>query len=225
MDPDWSDHARKLRELLKNDDVANFRDWDIIRQTCHITGPAKWMNAERKALLENGWDIDKLTHTEVHQYYHAMMMEKLMGIEELGAGQDDNFVEIGGGYGVLASALASPSRANYTIIDIPEMLEIQRYNLGPLAEDGMVTLITYPSDAVVDSHTLVIALWSLSELDEIGRKEFLRVFDAAGAWFVAYQKQWQDIDNVAWFEENLGGERLKIEHPAGNYYGWENQHI
>ena len=108
----------------------------------------------------------------------------------------DHIVEIGGGIGDLARYCVDLGfTGQYTILDLPATLKIQKAYLGKSYP------VTYASDvSQVPTHpnTLVIATWSLSEIGYTERSRICQ-FLAGAEWFVIFQSFILGMRNTEWF--------------------------
>lgn len=116
-----------------------------------------------------------------------------------------NIVELGGGCGDFAKfTLNMGYTGNYTIIDIPEILEIQRYNL--MGYD--VNFSSHPI-STTNTNTLFISTWALSECPLGWRDKIINALNPSN-WLIIYQVNFQDINNNEYFDSWDG---LRVDLP------------
>ncbi|MCB1166845.1 MAG: hypothetical protein KDK33_11865 [Leptospiraceae bacterium] len=154
----------------------------------------------------------------VHHRYHIQQFESVAGhsIDDY-----SSIVEFGGGYGSLCRlALRKGFRGRYIIFDLPEFNVIQYIFLTlagipvamedserPMAEESKAVMLfssprllqTYLSTA--GGPSLLIATWSLSETSLDFRSRFLRDAGEFEGYLIAFQKQFNEVDNEQFFHE------------------------
>lgn len=176
----------------------------------------------------------------IHQAYHLCRFQAEMGLP---VSRFPLIVEFGGGYGSLCRLVHKLGfRGRYILFDLPEFSALQKYYLGslnmPLVERGAPAsgkpgiLCTSDPD-LIGSVTrqqaqsgLFVATWSLSETELAFRKRFMTLpaVDAAGAFLIAYQRDFGGIDNPRFFDvwretkPAVRWVRSEIAHMPGNYY-------
>jgi len=176
----------------------------------------------------------------IHQAYHLCRFQAETGLP---VSRFPLIVEFGGGYGSLCRLVHKLGfRGRYILFDLPEFSALQKYYLGslnmPLVERGAPAsgkpgiLCTSDPD-LIGSVTrqqaqsgLFVATWSLSETELAFRKRFMTLpaVDAAGAFLIAYQRDFGGIDNPRFFDvwretkPAVRWVRSEIAHMPGNYY-------
>jgi hypothetical protein len=216
----WTDLQTNIHKRLLNEDVKDFLDWSAIITTMFV-GEAPYIAIERAALIEAGWD-DATTLPEwgnqpstnlLHQAYHLFQWEKTTGkqVKELGS-----ILEIGAGYGAMARvARARGFAGRYTIIDLPEMMKIQRFYLAQYGGEVEWRRSTEGVEA-----DLLISLWGLSEISLHDRARLIDgIKSKTGHVLLGYQDTWgPEINNENYFLETLGGKLIDIPHLPSHQY-------
>lgn len=123
----------------------------------------------------------------------------------------DHIVELGGGCGDMAKFIRNMGYKNkYTIIDLPEVLSIQKYNLT-----GLDIELTSEPISSSSKKILFVSTWGISECPIEWRNKVLNKLNPTN-WLIAYQRQFEGIDNVEYFSE-FEGERMDF--PVLNWDG------
>jgi hypothetical protein len=112
----------------------------------------------------------------------------------------------------------------YVIFDIPEFLALQKYYLrsaDTIENFDFIERIEKLEDSNPD---IFIATWSLSESPIKTRDEFLRKIGKPQYALIAYQANFESIDNIKYFQEyrknnqNYNWIDCEISHLPKNYY-------
>ena len=201
----WDDNAKSLKWMLENKPIEGFKGWDVVKKAM-IVGNEKWIDVERKVIEDGGWLEYCDDNTEIHQAYHlesnAKSINHIRGV-----------IEIGGGYGAMAKVcLSAWPHEHYTIFDIPESCELQKYFLS-----GYKDIQWNPAE-INPEGSLGLAMWSLSELPLDKRGRYIELLKGCKSYIIAFQKKFDGIDNVKYFRDNLGGDVREIKHLPGSYY-------
>jgi len=176
----------------------------------------------------------------IHQAYHLARFEQETG---LSASSFPLIVEFGGGYGSLCRIVHKLGfKGQYVIFDLPEFAALQKFYLGSLAmplieakdlSSGRRGILCTSDPAVLESFDarqaqtgLFIATWSLSETREAIRENIvtLPVVDATGAYLIAYQIDFEGVDNARFFDAwrarkpDIHWVHSEIPHMPGNFY-------
>ena len=129
----------------------------------------------------------------------------------------DAVIEIGGGYGSMASVIKNINKnIEYTIYDLPEVNLLQYYYLKSLDLSCEISnsneSITLLSDIDMlrekvkklkekNKKILIIANWSLSEMPITLRKDLEFIFLSCDFAVVAFQDYFENISNLSYFDE------------------------
>lgn len=176
----------------------------------------------------------------IHQAYHLARFEEAMGLP---IRRFPLVVEFGGGYGSLCRIIHKLGfQGGYVIFDLPEFVALQKYYLGSLAMElieakdffaGRRGILCTSDPALLGSMAtseartgLFVATWSLSETAPAFREQIMTLpaINAAGAYLIAYQSDFEGVDNThffsAWRETKPGIRwvQSEIAHMPGNHY-------
>jgi hypothetical protein len=130
-----------------------------------------------------------------------------------------SIIELGGGFGSLAERLRDKV-FHYRIVDLPEMLELQRANIGHVnvryVEPSVEAFEPWGKDS------LFIATFSLSEMDLSDRAELAVVFPKYRYLFFAWNAAFRGIDNDTFFSRlrvmlSMTHETVYIERSERNH--------
>ena len=245
---DWNTAVNRLRELGMRADPRAFQRWDvIIARMAHIASAAtppelaalqadpEWETRWRRAVREvpTGRPIPYAPYPEssevlIQTAYHVRELERLCGtrVEEWNV-----VVEFGGGFGGLARLMhVLGFRGRYLIFDLPPFSLLQRYYLTQSGLLGTAQVELTSEIAVLERFVQSIApheraslwaTWSLSETPLAFRAQIAELARRIGNYCIAYQGQYGDVDNVAYFTHAwLPGFRRteRIAHRPDDYY-------
>lgn len=147
--------------------------------------------------------VDLLTsYTQLKCNHHFFKYKELTGRSIL---DFENIVELGGGCGDFAKFIFNLGyKGKYTIIDLPEVLKVQKYNLHGYG-------VKFTSDPVYNhssKETLFISTWALSECPLEWRHQVVKSLQPSN-WLITFQRQFENINNVEYFEK-WEGSRLEL---------------
>lgn len=234
--PYWDYWRHDLYKRVLAEDVTQFWEWPCVYHTMlveHWQGPVAY---ELAHLDSRYWDAVALPHfgpgdgilmadgylsrNMIHQAYHIQMWEQVTG-QRIAA--LDTIVEFGGGYGAMALLCHRLGfEGKYVIYDLPEFSLLQEYYLSHF---GLLHKVEWNPKRKPRNADLFMALYSLSEVEPSKRDDgFL---DSAKSCLLLYSGQWQEWDNVAYFQLRLSAKKwqhTELSHlpDAGNHYsiGW-----
>jgi hypothetical protein len=134
----------------------------------------------------------------IHHAYHLIRFEQATGLSLSDLGST---VEIGGGYGSMCRLLyrLSLGRIEATLFDLPEFSALQRYFLSMVGVPATITDDHRQLPATGPSLRLLVAMWSLSEMPLDQRKAVLASAGRFDCYLIAYQHQYGEVDNAAYF--------------------------
>ena len=141
----------------------------------------------------------------IHQAYHLcrFQMETASKINDF-----DLILEFGGGYGEMRRILHGLRfSGTYVIFDLPEQNALQRYYLSTAGGPATLTLSDFNSvratvqTARRERRKLFVATWSLSETSLELRSAWRDLLTNFDAYLIAYQADFGDVDNQAFFSE------------------------
>lgn len=199
--PFWERVCQHVATKIKtNDDVFN----DELLEYAFICNGAgvmdiEWpvVKASRLCPFIETWDghkKDKINAT--HQAYHLV---------RLGNVSVNSILEFGGGYGCMRRLFFRAGYiGDYTIIDLPEIIELQKRYLG------IIPTIWETDPEKPQKADLVLAMWSLSETSPEFRKRFVETVDAKH-WWLGFQENFEGTSNAG-IEEMFSSEyEVRIE--------------
>ncbi len=186
------------------------------------------------------WRYPASSETLIHHAYHWAQFEEKT---ELRLDEIDCIFEFGGGYGGMCRLLRRLGfRKRYVLFDLPAFSALQRYflrSLGlavasqPSFESGQdAVLCTSRVDEVAaalatrekSAPAVFIGTWSISEVPAGLRREILSLVSEFTGFLMAYQMQFEQIDNDAFFKEikaawaDVTWTHWPIEHIPKNMY-------
>ena len=247
----WIENRLMLRKLILEKDPRFFLTWDVIQKTMfHNARDAEFEFLKKKGFLDTwrealiGSEIGnpkpykqmrKSDGNLIHQAYHISRLREYTNLNP------QSVIEFGGGYGSMAGFLRKLGLGeNYIILDFPEFLALQKYYLSLLGQsmqfahnsqsgNNQVTLVDSISElkqisAKNKQTDLCIALWSVSESPIEIRRQFLDSIGKPSAFLIAFQKSFDNNDNVNFFRDfqksrpDLHWHSSEITHLPGNYY-------
>jgi hypothetical protein len=178
--------------------------------------------------------------SHIHQTYHLCRFQEETGLP---VSRFPLIVEFGGGYGSLCRLVHKLGfKGQYVIFDLPEFVALQKFYLGslgmPLVEEkesstGAPGIVCTSDPTVLGSvaqqeaeQELFIATWSLSETDSAVRERIITLpaIDGAAAYLIAYQRDFEGVDNRrffdAWREKKptVHWAHSEIPQMPGNFY-------
>lgn len=225
-----------VHEALFRATFFRMSDWIDVEYEALRARPA-WRSRWAAAITEDPagcpprWSGNPETSANlIHHAYHLLRFEQFAGRS---VGDLDEIVEFGGGYGSMARlARRLGFGGRYHIHDFPELNALQRYFLRSVdltrgLETADRTSFGNDIEAVPPrdggSTRLFIATWSLSETPLEVRDAWSEAIAASTDVIVAFQHEFEGIDNRRWFEDLCRGlpfswERTEIAHIPGNSY-------
>ncbi len=171
----------------------------------------------------------------IHHAYHWAEFEEKTGLRISDIG---TIFEFGGGYGNMCRLLHNLGfRGRYVIFDIPAFSLLQRFflesagipTLGRNCAETDKSAVICVSDVEQlkealsnrdrDACSVFTATWSISETSIDIRNLILPLTSSFDAFLISYQRSFQEMDNVAFFE------RWKGEHKNIEWHEWEIEHL
>jgi len=176
----------------------------------------------------------------IHHAYHVAQYEYLTSknVNDL-----DCIFEFGGGYGGMYRLIHNLGfKGKYIIFDFPEFSALQQYFIKSIglevhtidsfkqAKSGVICvsdihiLKNFLLNYVTADTSMFLATWSLSECPVEFRNEILPMVNNWRSFLIAYQGQFEGIDNINffkdWSENQLGinWNNKKIEHIPNDFY-------
>lgn len=180
----------------------------------------------------------KSSGTLIHHAYHLAQLENHL---ELDITDIDYVLEFGGGYGSMCRLFHNLGfKGQYIIFDLPVFSALQEFylkNIGINAkyganEDANGVSCLFKTEAVREvlrnkkskKKSIFIATWSISEAPIYIRNTFLSMVGNFDVFLIAYQKQFEEIDNSNYFSawkdslKNYLWYHHEIRHLLNNFY-------
>jgi hypothetical protein len=218
-------HAGYIEQELKY--LKSLPDWD-----------SRWAEAIKEC--STGHPIPyhlypKSSANLIHHAYHWAQFEEKTGV---GVNNIDFIFEFGGGYGSMCRLLYNLGfRGNYLLFDLPAFSALQKFFLKSIGvrvhsidsfnkgEQGAICISELEqlkeilSERSGEEKSMFIATWSISEAPVGIRALILPFISRFNAFLIAYQHQFKEVDNVAFFKD------WKTTQEDINWYEWEIEHI
>lgn len=212
----WDKYRQSLRRCVLKKDPRNFLRWDPVVET--MSAGAR--RPEFDYLINNDWNkwSSAIKETWIgnppkYKYYEnssgnfintAYNLSRLIDHHKLDLKQVGKIIEFGGGYGCMAKLVNNLGfMGKYVIFDIPEFLALQKYYLNSNNTDGNIHFINQAEKLDDSNPDIFIATWSLSESPIELRDEFLKKIGKPKYVLIAYQANFETIDNVKYFQEYI----------------------
>lgn len=207
MMTDWQRNQLALQGHLKHDKLEDFLNWSTIEKTMFV-GDVDFVRKEYNELFEV-YDLAILKETEIgnpkliwgwtsgnliHQLYH---LKQWLDRSKQDISDLSSIVEIGAGYGAMALICYRLGfEGKYYIIDLPELVRLQRYYLWKTIAN--IDEIYWSSP--LESCDLLIACHSLSEMPLSERERLLSQVEA-NEYLFASSYEFEGVDNATWLRE------------------------
>jgi len=172
----------------------------------------------------------------IHQCYHLAQLQEFSNTD---FSDYELIIEFGGGYGSMCRLLHSAGfSGTYLIFDLPLLCILQKYylkanNLAVNSYNNLNCIITTSDLSILKSciikffnlkaKILFIATWSLSESPISLRKEIDALFSNFSTILLAFQSNFNDINNHNYFDEIKKNKEFEwlnkeITHIKNNFY-------
>ena len=233
----WDKYRQRLRLYILTNDPRNFLRWEpIINSMFHNAN-----KCELDYLINSNWNkwSRAITETRVgnpprYAYYKkssgnlihtAYNLSRLIDYYKIDIEKINEIIEFGAGYGCMAKLINNLGfNGKYVIFDIPEFLALQKYYLRSTDTKENFDFINQIEKLEDSNPDIFIATWSLSESPIEIRDEFLEKIGKPQYMLIAYQANFESIDNIKYFQEyrksnqNYNWINCKINHLPKNYY-------
>jgi hypothetical protein len=239
----WEDFKNEIKNHLMNDDINNFINWPIIKQTMIAGVDLVEFDNLKKSRYWDKWytKLDEVTlkpnsfhlfpSSSTNNIHHAYSLDVMMEYLNLELNEIGTVVEFGGGYGNTCRLFKRWGHNNqYVIYDIPELIKIQKHYLE---KNNLINNLNFLQNLEVVNdvygNSLFLGLWSISETPIFERERMLnnlKFFDCKNI-FIAMGNSFYGENNIEWIDEmiiptlnKLGYEHKlhEIEHGNGMYY-------
>lgn len=246
----WNEFRSKTISNLNRKNFANFLSWQIISQTMFVNKGQYLKyeydyilksipNKFREILSEDLWgnptpsELDQSTSgNRIHHTFLLQQYEEKTGKD---ISKFETILEFGGGYGSFCRLINKLDFEGVFIIYDFDVFNIIQYNYlkkfgysininaveisepGVYLYNGLDNLKTALNGKNID---LFIATWSLSESDITTRENFSSVISNISSHLIAFQGNFDGIDNVEYFNNELGdiNHLGKFEHMGAKQY-------
>jgi len=144
-----------------------------------------------------------LSPLSCQHHWHMFQIRKNLGIDLTKF--NGELVEFGGGYGNMARLLRSfGNRSRYSIIDLPEMLALQKFYLGNVFSKNEIDEF-YFSDLknfrVPEEDFFFFASFSLNECSMNTRVSVEKIIARSSSFTILYNKFFSGVNNTAYFND------------------------
>lgn len=212
----WLRNRADLRHSIANEDPRAFLRWPVIANAMVVPSTAEYvldieLPAVRQAGLlpllnedRNGFpsiiDGTATSGNLVHHAYHLLRFAQATG---RAVDTFTDVVELGAGYGSMARLVyrLTAGRTRLWLCDLPEFSALQRYYLGGLGIPAKTFEAPADLENPASARRLLIATWSLSEIDVVDRDRLLEGLGMFDGYLLAYQDSFRGSDNVAYFDD------------------------
>jgi len=190
----YLDYAREIYNSLKGDTLETWK-FSMYHSPQGYLSDIFRFNDHKISLF------DIITNPyNIKSNHHYFKYQSLTGKNIL---KFDYIVELGGGCGDFAKFILNMGYKNeYTIIDIPEIIPFQKYNLSGYNVNFTSSPVNYKPN------TLFISTWGISECPLSWRKEILDKLSPE-SYLITYQSFFEDMSNETYFQ-NFKGIRENI---------------
>ncbi len=231
----WIANRIELREHILCRDPRNFLHWNVVQRTMFheckkeelhfMRTQADWLRYQKvleETPVGNPPHYIHLPKSSGNYIHHAYSLKKFLNVFPEALNQVSTIVEFGGGYGSLARLFLKITAVDrYVIFDVPEFSLLQKFFLSlafpnvkiltePTQEKGVIILLSTVEDLKrqieMTGCDMFIALWSLSESPLSLRSEIWPLVHHSDYMMIAYQKQFEDINNHEYFKKIIADE-------------------
>ena len=233
----WNKYRQRLRSCILKKDPRNFLRWNLIvatmfggtrkREFDYLANNnwGKWLPVIQETWVGNPPKYKYYQKTSADLIHTAYNLSRLIDHYKLDIKQAGKIIEFGGGYGCMAKLIGNLGfKGKYVIFDLPEFLALQKYYLHSSNTDGDFYFINQIEKLDDLNPDMLIATWSLSDSPVELRDEFLKKIGKPNYVLIAYQANFETIDNVKYFQEyikkNQGYDwvNYEISHMPQHYY-------
>lgn len=135
----------------------------------------------------------------IHHAYSLMQLIEVVGLNRFL--EISSVFEFGGGYGSFRRLVANLGlNGKYVIFDIPLFSNLQKLYLDMVLKNHSTIFKDEVDQGKTDKNDLFVALWSLSETPLSFRKKFEQILKTSKLILIAFQSEFQGIDNKSYFE-------------------------
>lgn len=234
VEPDWKQYNDQIARCMREDDITDFTNWPIIRYTMFSVPPItalrhleslsdweeKWKEVIKESPVGKPEPYEEYPQSSgnmitVANHFAYFIPRTKCKLEEL-----DTIFEFGAGYGCMCRlAYRFGFSGKYVILDLPAVLDLQRYYLERTAKGRTIQYLSDSDEFVKQisdrkGQSLFMAQWSISESPLSLRKKVLKTVCANVDYIlIAFQEKHRGFDNQDFFLEEVIGENL--------HYRWD----
>lgn len=233
----WDRYRQKLRLYILGNDPRNFLRWEPVKGSmfhnankCELdylmnSDWNKWSRAIIETWVGNPPRYRYYKKSSGNLIHTTYNLSRLVDHYKIDIKKIDKIIEFGAGYGCMAKLINTLSfTGKYVIFDIPEFLALQKYYLRSTNTNGNFDFIDQMEKLEDSNPDIFIATWSLSESPLEIRDEFLRKIGKPKYVLIAYQANFESMDNIKYFQEYKKNNQdydwldYEISHLPKNYY-------
>lgn len=233
----WDRYRRKLRLYILKNDPRNFLRWEPIMGSMfheadklefdHLADSNKdsWMRALEETWVGNPPYYPHYKKSSGNMIHIAYNLSQIFDRYKIDLKKINTITEFGAGYGCAARLIHNLGfKGTYEIFDVPEFLALQKYYLKTTNTNGRFIFVDKAVKLKNTDTDMLIATWSLSESPIEIRNEFLKRIGKPQYILIAYQANFELIDNIKYFDEyqknnsNYNWITHEIKHLPNNYY-------
>lgn len=237
MSKSWVKHNKTLQSKILKSPTKDFLSWKPIRKTMFVADDIRIVQFELPYLMTKGWltkisedlvgnpKLIRGTNLSQNLVHHAYHLAKFEEFSKKKISEFQEFVEVGAGYGSMARLIhrVHGNTPNITLFDTRIFSALQAFFLNQL--NISVKCVSSLDDVRTNSSsTLFISTWALSEMPLNVRGESLSLLRGSAAFLIAYQDEFEGIDNDKYFRDKLENQPefqviwVEIDHLPGNRY-------
>ena len=240
---EWDDNVIFLKNDIKKYGLSGFLRYETILRTMFVTNRLyiiKELFYVRRFLSKRGMPNKSIHESSIgfparyvfypfssgNLIHHAYSLCHYLEKTDRNLNDFDMIFEFGGGYGSFERVCRNLGfNGDYIIYDLEEVSLLQEYYLNALDEendskrrvDYKTKLISNPSNIpeIINSKTLFVALWSLSESPIEVRTTVKNVISKSGGVLIGMQDSFSSINNIDYFNSTFKHDKLqniKIPH-------------
>jgi len=202
----WKSTTEAISGKLQN--IDDFLNWTEIKETMIFTDEI--IHQQEKSFIQahnhqyqNIANKQEATINSYHQLFHLTTFESM---KKCSIRDYETVIEFGGGYGEQCRLIKSLIKSikpemNYYIIDLPEMIVIQKHYLTKhnIQNVHQISIEELPK---IHNKTVFFGYWSISETPKDVRDIIFRhITDNRLDFFIAYQTSYGEYNNDMYFSQ------------------------
>jgi hypothetical protein len=217
VESDWGHYNNAIADQILTGDISHFTEWDVIRQTMFtklrslspleylqsLPDWEKWEKAIVESPVGNPEPYELYPQSSGNLIMQAELLARFLSNTDCKIENLNKIYEFGGGYGCMCRLIHNFGfTGEYTIMDLPAVLQLQQYYLGEMT-NGRITYLRDEVDfkkQMTRDESLFIATWSISEVSYEMRKRILGGINTKYV-LIIFQATHNDFDNYDYFEK------------------------